>query len=138
MIIITIQSVSESKNDTVIDGKPVETKQAQEYLNDLFRRIRNIKLTDDNQIIDLGDNKVFCTLKHPKKDAYDRIRTALILYDKSSDRDLLKQSIELMGLCYADYEKLTLKHSNTMYKQYGLIAAIILLALMLCMIVLIK
>lgn len=112
MIIATVQSYetgSAANSITIINGKKVKQKDAQPYLNQLQKFIRNIAINDEG-IREISGVKVLCVQYHPEKDDKDRMRPVLVLWDKSEELEKIEETIRVMGL--------DIQHFKKLYQQY--------------------
>ncbi|WP_096020348.1 hypothetical protein [Campylobacter lanienae] len=110
MIIATIQSIDSKNSEQIVavDGKIIKNdKEKSSYLNQLFDTICDIDIPDnDEKMLALKNGQYFCYIYHPKNDDIGRRRRALILFDKETNLEIQKQTIEVLGLSWDKFYKL--------------------------------
>ncbi|WP_096026842.1 hypothetical protein [Campylobacter lanienae] len=82
-------------------------KKKSSYLNQLFDTICDIDIPDnDEKMLALKNEQYFCYIYHPKNDDIGRRRRALMLFDKETNLEIQKQTIEVLGLSWDKFYKL--------------------------------
>ena len=121
MIMATIQGRNindNGKHTTACDGKLVDGMEQEKCMSELFRAIRDISVKGE-KFCDLKTNRLFCAIEHPQRDEIDRIRTALIVYDRDTSEAMIKQTIEIMGLDYARFQSLREEYQKSLESKKG-------------------
>lgn len=109
MITATIQGVSKQDNGkhiTVFNGKIITGKEASKRTEELFKDCDEVNLSSQELFCKLANGKFFCAMPHPQQDEIGRTRIALLVLDKDTTDELVKQSIEVMGLEYERFQRL--------------------------------
>lgn len=110
MIVATVQGNEEGgKHITVKDGKRITGKEQQEVINELYDKVRGIEINGDIGIEELKGKEIFCYMEHPEVDSYGRKGIAFIVWDKKEKKEIIKRTIEEIGL---DYDKFKIKYDK--------------------------
>lgn len=121
MITATIQGVSKKDNGkpiSVFNGKIITGKEASKRTEELFEDCYEVNLNSQELFCKLANGKFFCAMPHPQKDEMGRTRIALLVWDKDTDCELVKQSIEVMGLEYERFKRLKREYLSSQ-KLFG-------------------
>jgi len=122
MIVATIQGVSLSNNCkhiTALNGKLIIGGEQEKHIDCIYGAINEINV--ENEIFcKVAKRQYFCALCHPKKDEMDRIRTALILYDKHTSEQEISQTLKVMGLDYGKFKELRTAYIISQTPRYAL------------------
>ena len=127
MITATIQGISGENNREHIsacDGKIITGKQAEKLVNQLYDDCYEVDLGSDELYLKMPNGKFFAAMFHPQKDDIGRLRIALIVWDKDTSNELIKQTLEVMGL---DYERFLELRREFRAKKVGSKNALIIL-----------
>ena len=134
MIVAIVQGKDKGLYDTVIDGKIVSGKEQQDAINKLLSKIPSIKITG-NGGFKLETGEFFCHMQHPEKDVEGRYRIVLIVWDKNTAEEIIKETIEGIGCDYDKFvqvrseinnEKKTLKKIMMLLGIFLILVAVIL------------
>ncbi|MDY5519192.1 hypothetical protein [Campylobacter lanienae] len=110
MIVAAIQSIDNKNSEqiVVVDGKIIKNdKEKSSHLNQLFDTIFDIDIPDnDEKMLVLKNGQYFCYIYHPENDDIGRRRRALILFDKETNLEIQKQTIDVLGLSWDKFYKL--------------------------------
>ena len=110
MIVATVQGNEEGgKHITVKNGKRITGKEQQEVINELYDKVRGIEINGDIGIEELKGKEIFCYMEHPEVDSYGRKGIAFIVWDKKEKKEIIKRTIEEIGL---DYDKFKIKYDK--------------------------
>lgn len=110
MIVATVQGNEEGgKHITVKNGKRITGKEQQEVINELYDKVRGIEINGDIGIEELKGKEIFCYMEHPEVDSYGRKGIAFIVWDKKEKKEIIKRTIEEIGL---DYDKFKIKYNE--------------------------
>lgn len=110
MIVATVQGNEEGgKHITVKNGKRITGKEQQKVINELYDKVRGIEINGDIGIEELKGKEIFCYMEHPEVDSYGRKGIAFIVWDKKEKKEIIKRTIEEIGL---DYDKFKIKYDK--------------------------
>ncbi|WP_020006074.1 hypothetical protein [Brachyspira innocens] len=134
MIVAIVQGKDRGLYDTVIDGEVVSGKEQQDAINKLLSKIPPIKITG-NGGFKLETGEFFCHMQHPEKDVEGRYRVVLIVWDKNTSEEIIKETIKAIGCDYYKYvqirneinnEKKTLKKIMMLLGVFLILVAVML------------
>ncbi|PPS21865.1 hypothetical protein [Brachyspira murdochii] len=134
MIVAIVQGKDRGLYDTVIDGEVVSGKEQQDAINKLLSKIPPIKITG-NGGFKLETGEFFCHMQHPEKDVEGRYRVVLIVLDKNTSEEIIKETIKAIGCDYYKYvqirneinnEKKTLKKIMMLLGVFLILVAVML------------
>lgn len=119
MISAMIQAIHRDENDIVaLNGQIISGTEARKHAQELFSIISNVKFKENVEELKKvpHSKQVFCNLYHPIKDEFDRIRTAIIVWDKNTPMHLIQSTIEVMGLDFEKWQRLYAKYQQRQRK----------------------
>ena len=136
MVIASVESKNAGKNELVENGIPlnVDDIEVQKKWNCLLERLPHKSYVKDD-IFQINENEILCRMKHPEKDQAGRNRIVYIVWDKEASDEMIKKTVETIGLNYDSFLKL----KNTFYKKKSpkfLIIALIVVILVIAILIL--
>lgn len=106
MIVATVQGNEEGgKHITVKDGKRITGKEQQKVINELYDKVRDIEINGNIGIEELNGKEIFCYMEHPEVDSSGRKGIAFIVWNKDEKKEIIKRTIEEIGLDYGKFIK---------------------------------
>lgn len=116
MITATIQGISKKDNGkhiSAFNGEIITGKEAQKRIQELFDDCDEVNLSSQELFCKLSNGKFFCAMAHPQKDEIGRTRIALLVWDKDTASEIIKQTIEVMGLEYERFKRLKAEYLDS-------------------------
>ncbi|MEI0548732.1 hypothetical protein R4K89_00290 [Brachyspira intermedia] len=123
MIIAIVESKYGNKSEVVKDGIRLNDIEAQKDLDSLFDRLPHISYTEDD--IRKMNDETLCRMKHPIKDNEGRNRIVYIVWDKEASDEMIKKTVETIGLNYDSFLKLKNTFDKKKTQKLMLIALIV-------------
>lgn len=108
MITATIQGISKENNQKHIsayNGTIITDEVEKERVAQLYRDCYEVNSNTEKFRL-LKNGKFFCAIYHPQKDDIGRERTALIVWDKDTSQELVRKTLEVMGVEFERFLKL--------------------------------
>lgn len=105
MIVATVQGKYNGLHDTVLNGKRITGEEQKTAINNLLSKIPPKEILEDNISL-LKNKEFFCSMIHPERDVEGRSRIVLIVWDKEESDDMIKKTVETIGLDYDSFLKL--------------------------------
>lgn len=128
MISVMIQAVKKDENNVVaLDGKILEGAEAKRQAEAIFDDIDGLKFKGEGVQKSSDNTKLVCRLYHPEKDEVGRTRGAIVVWEKGTSQELIKQTLEVMGLDFNRFKALYEPYESKAKRQ-GLIVGVAVLA----------
>ena len=129
MVSAMVQAIKSGDNGVVaLDGKILEGAEAKRQAESIFDDIDRLEFDDKDECVQkINSKKLVCHLYHPQKDNGGRIRTVLVVWEKGTSQELIKQTLELMGLDFNRFKALYELYESKAKRQ-GLIVGVAVLA----------
>lgn len=124
MIVVTVQGKYNGLHDTVLNGKKITGEEQKIAINNLLSKIPPKEIIGDN-IYSLNDKEIFCSMLHPERDVEGRSRIVYIVWDKEASEEMIKKSVETIGLNYDSFLKLKNTFDKKKTQKLMLIALIV-------------
>ncbi|EKV56533.1 hypothetical protein [Brachyspira hampsonii] len=131
MIVATVQGKDKGPHDTVLDGKKITGEEQQKAINNLLSKLPPKEITGDDISL-LNNKEFFCSMIHPEKDVEGRYRIVLIVWDKNTSEEVIKETIEGIGCDYNRFSQIRSRINNkkkTSKKTFIIIGVIVIAAL---------
>lgn len=129
MISVMIQAVKKDENNVVaLDGKILEGATAKRQAKAIFDDIDGLKLKGEGVQKSSDNTKLVCYLYHTIKDDAGRTRGCVVVWEKGTSQELIKQTLELMGLDFNRFKALYELYESKAKRQ-GLIVGVAVLAI---------
>lgn len=131
MIVATVQGKDKGPHDTVLDGKKITGEEQQKAINSLLSKIPPKEIIGDDISL-LNNKEFFCSMIHPEKDVEGRYRIVLIVWDKNTSEEAIKETIDGIGCDYNRFSQIRSKINNkkkTSKKTLIIIGVIVIAAL---------
>lgn len=128
MVSVEIQAVKKYENGIVaLDGKILEGADAKRQAEAIFSNIDGLKFKGEGVQKSSDSTKLVCRLYHPEKDEVGRTRGAIVVWEKGTSQELIKQTLEVMGLDFNRFKALYELYESKAKRQ-GLVVGIVALA----------
>ncbi|MEI0485141.1 hypothetical protein [Brachyspira intermedia] len=126
MVIASVESKNAGKNELVENGIPlnVDDIEVQKKWNCLLERLPHKSYVKDD-IFQINENEILCRMKHPEKDQAGRNRIVYIVWDKEASDEMIKKTVETIGLNYDSFLKLKNTFDKKKTQKLMLIALIV-------------
>lgn len=124
MIVATVQGKYNGLHDTVLNGKRITGEEQKTAINNLLSKIPPKEILEDNISL-LKNKEFFCSMIHPERDVEGRGRIVLIVWDKEESDDMIKKTVETIGLDYDSFLKLKNRFDKKKTPKFMLIALIV-------------
>ena len=111
MIVATVQGKDKGPHDTVLDGKKITGEEQQKAINNLLSKIPPKEITGDDISL-LNSKEFFCYMIHPDRDVEGRYRIVLIVWNKNTSEEVIKETIEEIGCDYNKFNQIRSKINN--------------------------
>ena len=111
MIVATVQGKDKGPHDTVLDGKKITGEEQQKAINSLLSKIPPKEITGDDISL-LNNKEFFCSMIHPEKDVEGRYRIVLIVWDKNTSEEEIKETIDGIGCDYNRFSQIRSRINN--------------------------
>lgn len=111
MIVATVQGKDKCPHDTVLDGKKITGEEQQKAINNLLSKIPPKEITGDDISL-LNSKEFFCPMIHPDRDVEGRYRIVLIVWNKNTSEEVIKETIEEIGCDYNKFNQIRSKINN--------------------------
>ncbi len=107
MVSAMIQAVKKGENNVVAqDGQILAGAAAKRQAEAIFDDIDGLKFKGEGVQKSSDNTKLVCRLYHSEKDEAGRTRGAVVVWEKGTPQELIRQTIEVMGLDFERFREL--------------------------------
>lgn len=126
MVIASVESKNAGKNELVENGilLNIDDIEVQKKWNYLLERLPHESYVKDD-IFQINENEILCRMKHHEKDQAGRNRIVYIVWDREASDEMIKKTVETIGLDYDSFLKLKNEFDKKKSPKLMLIALIV-------------